>query len=98
MQLLLSTYTSRFAKSNFFPLAVRCSPQVPPKNGFVNCSGNINLTAVCSFDCAHGYELVGNQSIECIDNFNNESDGIWTGEPPTCKGKSNKCILCILFH
>ena len=88
--MIFSAHITPFATLNIFTLAVLCSPQLSPQNGFTNCSGFMPVDTVCSFGCGFNYELVGNQSIKCINDFGDETQGKWTSEPPTCNGNSKK--------
>ena len=88
--MLLSAHLASTTALNVFLLAILCSPRNAPQHGFINCSGYMNVNAVCTFDCVFGYELVGNQSIQCIDDFDGDTEGKWIGKTPTCIGKSNK--------
>ena len=80
--MLLSAHIASTNALNVFISAIFCFPPIAPQNGFVNCSGSVNVNAVCRFNCYFGYKLVGNQSIQC------DTKGKWIGKTPTCIGKS----------
>ena len=50
-----------------------------PRNGNLTCDGPQTTGTVCSFDCDHGYNLVGSEERECL--TNNE----WSGNTSSCE-------------
>ncbi|XP_035660825.1 E-selectin-like [Branchiostoma floridae] len=57
--------------------ASKCSKLPPPGNGAV--TGSNSYRDVATFTCNPGYKLFGTSTRTC------QSDGTWSGKPPTCK-------------
>lgn len=67
----------------FPPTAVRCPQLEAPENSHVNCSNSDPVfNSQCSFTCNQDFSLDGHDLLTC------DRNGNWTGETPTCKGKT----------
>ncbi|XP_076818198.1 sushi, von Willebrand factor type A, EGF and pentraxin domain-containing protein 1-like [Clavelina lepadiformis] len=59
-------------------------PHVAPGNGSVDCSnGNVG-GSVCEFACLDGFYLDGSSTSVCEDDFNGDSEGVWSSPAPMC--------------
>ena len=56
-----------------------------------------------SYQCNNGYFLDGQATTTCEDDQDNDADGVWSSEPPTCVritcipphvGPSNGVVVC----
>uniref|UniRef100_F7AJJ2 Uncharacterized protein n=1 Tax=Ciona intestinalis TaxID=7719 RepID=F7AJJ2_CIOIN len=63
---------------------VSCDLQPPPTNGGVLCTEAHNVGSVCTYDCDAGYALNGSAVSRCVDDFDGDTDGVWTSPPPIC--------------
>ena len=61
-------------------MIVDCGILQNPSNGYIELSGT-EEGSTATYHCNEGYELEGNQIREC------GSDGMWSGEEPTCEGE-----------
>ncbi|XP_061096597.1 E-selectin-like isoform X3 [Conger conger] len=69
--------------------AVRCESPTILQHGWVKCHGphgNHGYRSTCTFRCAKGFSLEGQQESNCT------ASGEWTGTTPVCKG-----VDCIDF-
>ena len=67
-------------------VGIECpSPLEAPTNGQIFCSNGITLGSKCNFTCNPEYELVGDQSSECLEGEN--GDILWSKPVPFCKGE-----------
>ena len=69
---------------------------------------NYDLGTVATYSCSPGFVLdisVGTQTRECEDDGDEDADGVFNNQPPTCVRKFNKSYLsnniylsyCILY-
>ena len=56
-----------------------CDTLLDPANGGVVIAGR-GVGDIAEYFCDYGYELIGNGTATC------QSNGNWSGLPPTCKG------------
>ena len=69
----------------FPPSAVRCPSLEALENGHINCSDSEQANNTqCSFTCSQDFSLHGHEVLTC------DRHGNWTGEKPTCQGKTNR--------
>ena len=45
------------------------------------------LGTVANYSCDDGYVLVGNETRTCVDNGDNNTVGVFSGQDPTCVRK-----------
>jgi len=57
-----------------------CSSLSAPGNGTITCPSTPKDGDVCSYACDNGNIISGTRSLTC------QSDGTWSGSPPTCIG------------
>ena len=43
---------------------------------------------MATYSCDGGYVLVGNETRTCEDDSDNDAEGVFTGQDPTCVRKS----------
>ena len=59
---------------------VQCDALSNPANGNVNTNGTgFDIYDTATYFCDNGYDLIGDDTITC------QSDGSWSGSPPTCQ-------------
>ena len=54
-------------------------PSLMIRNGFYNCSGPQITGVICTFECDHGYSLVGPMERTCLSNSK------WSGNLSSCE-------------
>ena len=60
---------------------VQCDALFDPDNGNVSTNGTgFGIGDIATYFCDDGYDLIGNDTITC------QSNGSWSGSPPTCQG------------
>ena len=69
-----------------------CPVPVDPLNGSVVWTDR-SVNSLATYTCTSGFELIGHEIRFC------QSDGVWSEEAPTCKGKLNAMLKqCYKFH
>ena len=53
-----------------------------PTNG----SARLDIGVVAQYSCEPGYSLMGPSNRTCMDDDQADTDGVWSGEDPTCIG------------
>ncbi len=76
----------------FLPTAVDCMvlPEIPNGKPIVyatDMSPDFELTTTATYCCIDDYFLVGDEVRTCIDNNDNDADGVFTGQAPRCVRK-----------
>ena len=64
----------------FFLELTMCPDQTAPANGQVVVTGT-SPGDTATYSCNTGFELEGADTVTC------EDDGVWSAEPPACRGE-----------
>ena len=70
----------------FFVCAGQCPTVSGPENGRVSLSGH-SVGDRATFMCDTGYQLVGDQAMNCL------SNGTWDSSPPVCSGMKHSIAI-----
>ncbi len=88
-------------QSSFVLTVIECLPLDPITNGFItyapDTASNYNLSTVATYECDAGYfldlSLGGSEMRTCVDDLDNDAEGVFSGQAPAC---IRKCFYCCL--
>ncbi|CAK8697520.1 unnamed protein product [Clavelina lepadiformis] len=67
---------------------ITCPVRHEPGNGAASCTTGQNLGSFCVFACDEGYFLEGEVQSICLDDFDDDADGVWSSPVPSCLPKT----------
>ena len=85
----MACFLAVFIKAFLSTSAITCGDErLAPANGNISCTNGNNFESTCTYTCANGYGLseISLITATCIDNGDDDADGVWSAEAPTCNG------------
>ena len=80
--------------------AIECEPLPVIANGVITYTPdrvpNYNLGTTATYSCNTGFSLdlsAGSETRTCVDDGDNDAEGVFTGQAPTCVRKSTEYTM-----
>ena len=72
--------------------AIRCSLLPQLDSGNIQYSNELLWGSVATYECDHGYNLVGPMNRTCLQVESDSTTGAWSGSTPSCIGMYIICM------
>ena len=85
--------------------AIECEPLPAIANGVITYAPNsvsaYSLGTTATYSCNTGFSLdlsAGSEARTCVDDGDNDAEGVFDGQAPTCVRKLTEYILCVFYY
>ena len=85
---------------NYYHSAIECEPLLVIANGVITYApdnvSNYSLGITATYSCSTGFSLdlsTGSETRTCVDDGDNDAEGVFNGHAPTCVRKSTQYTL-----